>query len=136
MASLKNIVLIEDNEDDYEAVVRGFKHCGSPCPIIWFKDATQAFSFLMQENLDLPALILLDLNLPGLDGRGFLQKLKLNDRLKTIPIVMLTTSSDTKDIQDCYEHGANSYIQKPINFDQMKTIVHSILEYWSKTCLL
>lgn len=132
----KNIILVEDNEDDYEAVVRGFKVCQCPCPVTWFKDASEALISLEKEKKSLPIIILLDLNLPGLDGMGFLKKLKVDPSLKSIPVIILTTSSDSEDIKSCYEYGANSYIQKPLNFEQMKVIVRSITDYWFKTCLL
>jgi two-component system, response regulator len=130
---MNEILLIEDNEDDREAVVRAFQTCGCDILIHWFKDSMQVLKYLQDNN---PQLILLDLNMPGLNGKMLLKEIKANDHLKKIPIVVLSTSIDPKDVLDCYSYGANSYIQKPANFFHMKDICQSLSAYWFKTSVL
>ncbi len=136
MTETQHIMLIEDNKDDCEAIIRGFQSCDCLYPLKWFKDSDDALASLIENEEDIPLFILLDLNLPGMDGRSFLKYIKNNKQLRGIPVIVLTTSSDHKDVQYCYEHGVSAYIQKPVNFYQMKNICHSIQDYWLNTCLL
>ncbi|HTU57678.1 MAG TPA: response regulator, partial [Polyangiales bacterium] len=77
-----------------------------------------------------PALILLDLNMPGLDGRALLEIIKQDRMLRRIPVVILTTSTDARDIDRCYELGASTYIQKPVDFDGLIRVAKVIRDYW------
>ena len=77
-----------------------------------------------------PGLIVLDLNLPGTDGRDILRQIKQDATLKKIPIVVFTTSSNPKDIQDCYNLGVSRYIVKPIDYEQLKRDIQSLIDYW------
>jgi CheY-like chemotaxis protein len=83
-----------------------------------------------------PALVLLDLNMPGMDGKQVLTTIKRAPALKRIPIVILTTSSDERDVTQCYELGASTYIQKPVDFDALIAAVRRIKEYWFGVALL
>ncbi|WP_309729704.1 response regulator [Chamaesiphon sp. OTE_75_metabat_556] len=83
-----------------------------------------------------PDLVILDLNLPGTDGREVLAVIKTNPHLKTIPIVILTTSSNPKDIQTCYQSGVNSYLLKPMKIDQLRSLVRILIDYWFKVAVL
>lgn len=130
------LMLIEDNKDDCEAIIRGFKANDCHYPIKWFLNSMDALDHLMSKDAPLPSLIFLDLNMPGMDGRNFLKTIKSYQNLKIIPVIILTTSSDQKDITSSYAHGANAYVQKPIRFSRMKYICKNILEYWFETCLL
>ena len=131
------LMLIEDNKDDQEAITRGFRSNDCPLPIKWFSSASSALEFLLDTTpSEHPRLLFLDLNIPGMDGRTFLKHLKSHSTLCRIPVIVLTTSADQKDISSCYKHGASSYIQKPIRFSQMKDICRNIIEYWFKSCLL
>lgn len=133
---MNEILLIEDNEDDREAVVRAFHSCGCDFPIHWFKDSNQVLKYLQDHDPKLPQLILLDLNMPGLNGKMLLKEIKTDDHFKKIPVIILTTSIDSKDVADCYNYGANSYIQKPVNFFHMKDVCQSLSQYWLKTSVL
>lgn len=132
----QKIMLIEDNKDDCEAITRGFQSCNCIHPLQWYKDSTEALEYLTNEDTALPAMIILDLNLPGTDGRSLLKLIKSNRKLASIPVIIVTTSADQKDIEYCYLHGANSYIQKPVNFSKMKEICRSINDYWFNVCLI
>lgn len=136
MTELISIMLVEDNKDDCEAIVRGFESCGFKHPIKWFNDSSIVLDYLLEEGNQKPTLILLDLNLPGVDGRSLLKYIKSHTHLRHIPIIAMTTSADQKDILSCYKHGACSYIQKPVNFNKMKEVCQSIVNYWFSSCLL
>jgi CheY-like chemotaxis protein len=83
-----------------------------------------------------PGLILLDLNMPGVDGRQVLERLKASPTLRPIPVIILTTSSDTRDIEQCYALGASTFIQKPVDFDGLAAAVRAMRDYWFGIALL
>jgi two-component system response regulator len=141
--SLPTILLVEDSIDDYEAAIRSFKAAHLDNPIHWCKSGKDALDYLKHEgayanapNEAKPALVLLDLNMPGIDGRKVLAMVKEDQALKRIPIVVLTTSSDERDVTQCYELGASTYIQKPVDFDGLIGAVSRIKEYWFGIALL
>jgi two-component system, response regulator len=137
------ILLVEDNQDDYEATSRAFKKANLCNPIVWCKSGRDALDFLKQEGAykdagkgSRPGLVLLDLNMPGMDGRKTLQAIKRDDTLKQIPVIILTTSSDERDIQACYQTGANTYVQKPVSFDGLIEAFKRLKAYWFEIALL
>ena len=142
MIPLPHILIVEDNEDDYEATVRSFRRAHFVNPISWCRHGQQALDFLRYEGefarrVDCQAdLILLDLNMPGLDGRKVLDVLKRDDALKTIPVVILTTSSDVRDVEECYALGASTYIQKPVDFKGLAEAIRTMNDYWFGIALL
>jgi CheY-like chemotaxis protein len=108
------IMLVEDSPEDRMATLRAFKKAGMTNPVISCVNGDDALDFLYQRGAyssaitaSRPALILLDLNMPGTDGREVLSEIKNNNDLKSIPVVVLTTSSDARDIETCYQAGAN-----------------------------
>ena len=136
----KLILIVEDSDDDFYATMRAFKKDGNLSnPIKRCEDGQEALSYLNQpwgaEHLK-PAIILLDLNLPGIDGRQVLQEIKSNPRLINIPVIVLTTSNDTKDIESCYELGANTYIQKPVRLEAFFNAIQKLKEYWFQIAVL
>lgn len=137
--------MIEDSDEDFVAAERAFKKTGFELQIKRTINATDALAFLNADGQeiagkpatgDVPALILLDLNLPGMDGRELLIELKENERLKQIPVVVLTTSSNPQDITYCYQHGVNSYHIKSIGFEKFSASMNSMLSYWFKNVML
>ncbi len=139
----QSILLVEDSEDDYEATIRAFKKANLHNPIAWCRSGQEALDYLHQEGdykkeakEQHPDLVLLDLNMPGMDGRKTLQLIKENSDLKKIPVVILTTSGDERDIETCYRMGANTYVQKPVNFDGLIEAIRGLKEYWFDTALL
>ena len=133
---------MEDNVDDYDAAVRSFEAAHLDNPIQWCKSGQDALNYLKREGkyagvpATRPALILLDLNMPGIDGRKMLAILKQDQALKKIPVLVLTTSADEKDIERCYEIGASTYIQKSVNFAGLVEAVGRIKDYWFGVALL
>jgi len=138
---LPTILLVEDNVDDYEATIRSFKQAHFNNPVHWCNSGKDALDYLKREGkYDMatirPGLILLDLNMPGVDGRKALSVIKQDHSLKKIPVVILTTSADERDIEQCYELGASTYIQKPVNFDGLVEAIGRIKDYWFGIALL
>lgn len=143
MNNMSRILLVEDNEDDYEATVRSLKKNHFVNPIDWCKNGQEALDYIFREGSYAddqeraePDLILLDLNMPGVDGRQVLQRLKKDPKKCSIPVVILTTSKDSKDVDKCYEIGASTYIQKPVNFEGLTEAIRTMKDYWFGLAIL
>jgi CheY-like chemotaxis protein len=137
------LLIVEDSNEDFETLQRFLRRSSLTIPIYRCENGDQALAFLFQtgeyaapEIAPRPGLIVLDLNLPGTDGREVLYQIKRDERLKLIPVVVFTTSSNPKDVQDCYQYGANSYITKPINFTKLKLDIQAIVNYWLEVTTL
>lgn len=137
------ILVVEDSDEDFNALSRIMGELGLPSYLRRVCDGDEALDYLYQrgpyENSQIishPSIILLDLNLPGTDGREVIQQVKQDDRLKRIPIVVLTTSNSPQDIKTCYNYGANSYLIKPMGIKKFKETVSVLCEYWLKTVIL
>jgi len=138
-----NLLVVEDSDTDFAVLKRFFKKLSFTNPVHRCYDGDDALDFLFHkgkyqsDSICLrPSLILLDLNLPGTDGKEVLAEIKNNDTLKTIPVVIFTTSSNPDDVNKCYEKGANNYIIKPMDLDEMSRTIKSLLEYWFEVSLL
>lgn len=143
MPAIPVILLVEDNEDDYEATIRSFKKNHFLNPVRWCKSGREALDYLNSEgpyavegSAPKPDLILLDLNMPGIDGRQVLSHIKGDATLKPIPVVVLTTSSDAKDVEQCYNLGASTYIQKPVSFEGLTEAIRTMKDYWFGVAIL
>jgi two-component system, response regulator len=133
----KKILLVEDNPDDVELTLRAFKKSNIMNEVIVKRDGAEALDFFfgkdgvaVKENNDLPSIILLDLKLPKIDGLEVLKKLRTDERTKLIPIVILTSSKEQRDIVNGYNLGCNSYIRKPVDFNQFAEAVRQVGLYW------
>jgi CheY-like chemotaxis protein len=136
------ILIVEDSPEDYNTTLRAFKKVGMKNKVLRFEMGDDCLDYLYgrgefeaRNNL-YPALIMLDLNLPGTDGREVLKIIKSDQTLKKIPVVVLTTSNDTGDIEKCYQLGANSYIQKPVSFEGFINAITTLKEYWFEISIL
>lgn len=137
------ILLVEDSPEDFEATVRAFNRSGLRNPIIRCEDGDSALDYLHRrgryagpEQTPRPGVILLDLNLPGTDGREVLQEIKGSEELRQIPVIVLTTSTDDRDVTACYQAGANSYIQKPVDMDGFIRAIERLNGYWFEVVVL
>ena len=131
------ILLVEDSDEDYETIRRAFNQVNLGNTLIRSEDGDQALDYLFhrgryenRETSPRPSLILMDLNLPGTDGRAVLAQIKGNPDLRQIPVVVMTTSSDERDIAWSYAAGANSFIQKPLSFAGVVDAMKRVKEYW------
>lgn len=133
----KTILLVEDNPDDEELTLLAFEDCDFIETIVVVRDGAEALDFLFgtgsyqgRNSNMMPAVILLDLKLPKIDGLEVLHRLRLNDRTKLIPVVVLTTSKEEQDVMRSYDLGCNSYIRKPVDFNQFTEAVKQLGLYW------
>ncbi|WP_462251329.1 response regulator [Ferruginibacter sp.] len=131
------ILLVEDNKNDAELTIRALIKNNIANNIIHLKDGASALDFLFGngefKNRDIkkrPRLILLDLKMPKVDGLEVLEKIKANDLTKKIPVVVLTSSKEHPDVEKAYALGANSYIVKPVEFDDFVKVIRELGFYW------
>lgn len=135
-SSLKPVLVVEDSTEDFTALGRAFRKHALQNPVLRCEDGDQALDYLLGLGTHpnwpstLPAIILLDLNMPGTDGRTVLGTLKQDSRLNQIPVIIFTTSSNAKDIEECYRLGANSYMTKPVDYVALEEKVRLIVRYW------
>jgi CheY-like chemotaxis protein len=134
------ILLVEDNDDDVELTLRAFRKSDLVSTVTVVRDGVEALDYLLamgeyaSRNPEvLPDLVLLDIKLPRVDGVQVLKRLRSHPRTKLIPIVILTSSAEPKDLLTCYTLGANSYVRKPIDFQQFTHALHQIGSYWLQT---
>jgi CheY-like chemotaxis protein len=129
-----DIMLVEDNPADARLTEEAMRDCGLPTKLHHVWDGEQAMEFLRHsagyQDAPRPDIILLDLNMPKMDGRAVLQQLKGDKALMTIPVVVLTTSEAEEDILRSYELHANCYVQKPVDLDKFMSIVGLIENFW------
>jgi len=128
-----SILLIEDNPVDIDLTLRAFKYKKMTHPIEIARDGEEALEWVnkWRKGSPRPVVILLDLNLPKVHGLEVLREIKSNESLKTIPVVVLTTSSDDMDVKTAYSLGANSYIIKPVDFEKFIEVAGQIKLYWT-----
>ena len=132
------ILLVEDNETDAELTIRALKKNNLANKLVWAKDGAEALDFIfgkgkyLERDIEkgLPRLILLDLRMPKVDGLEVLQTIKADERTKMIPVVVLTSSKEDRDIVESYELGVNSYVSKPVEFDAFTEAVSTLGLYW------
>jgi len=137
----QTILIVEDSNEDFEATKRAFEKSNLKNPIHRCTEGEEALDYLYQRGKydDLqhhPGMILLDLNIPGTDGREVLEIVKSDPQLKKIPIAVFTTSNDETDIEFCYQSGANSYIQKPVSIDGLFQSIARLKDYWFEVVIL
>lgn len=137
------ILAVEDSDEDYAAFTRILREFSVPVTVRRVCDGDETLNYLYRrdeygdpDSAPRPSLILLDLNLPGIDGLEVIEQIKHDDTLKTLPIVVLTTSSSPKDIEASYQLGANSYLIKPIGVDVYKQTIRAFLDYWFTAVVL
>lgn len=131
------ILLVEDNPTDAELTMRALKRKNMANQVVWVKDGEEALDFIFAQGEyshrnpeDLPKLILLDLRMPKVDGLEVLQRIKAEENTRKIPVVVLTSSKEDRDIVESYELGVNSYVSKPVEFDQFIDAVSTLGFYW------
>src|ERR1700693_388849 len=131
------ILLVEDNQDHAELALRALQdqEYEAPCQTFWMKNGQEALDFLQDEekgDRPLPSIIILDIKLPKVTGIELLRKIKANRILSRIPVIMLTTSDRSEEMESCYKLGANSFIVKPVQFSDYIEKVRSVKYYWTR----
>lgn len=139
----KTILIVEDSDDDFFATQRAFKRAGLSNPLRRCTNGDQAVDYLFRRGefadpatSPRPSVVLLDLNLPGLDGRDVLRMVKADPELHKIPVIVLTTSAAEQDIERCYADGANTYVQKPVDLQGFFEAVSRLKDYWFEVAIL
>ncbi|MPS69642.1 response regulator [Novosphingobium aerophilum] len=134
------ILIVEDNEGDVEMTQRALSTAQPPCSLTIAHDGLQALDLLRHEPgtpaPPIPQLILLDINMPRMDGKELLAAVKADDRLRHIPVVMFTSSESPTDIRECYERHASCYVVKPFNGRKYAEALHDVVTFWSTTSRL
>ena len=135
----QSILIVEDSDEDFAALSRAIAKSQFSNPIYRCEDGEEALDFLHHEAeyqdrtlAPRPAVIILDLNLPGIDGREILAEIKQDSELQSIPAIVFSTSSNSKDIESCYRQGIGGYIVKPMNFSKLQMLIETLLTYWFK----
>jgi CheY-like chemotaxis protein len=143
MKPVHAILLVEDNPADIKITQRALRDSNVPVDLLVVRDGQEAVDYLLRqgEHADTagwrsPDLILLDLNLPRLTGREVLERIRATPALKAVPVVVLTTSRRVEDVQEMYAAGANTYIEKPQDFNRFVQVLQTIQTYWLDTALL
>jgi two-component system, response regulator len=124
-----DILLVEDNPNDAELAQRALKKTNLGPRLVLARDGAEALDYLFSDRPK-PKVIFLDLKLPKIDGVEVLRRLRADDRLKSIPVVVLTSSQEERDINECYKLGVNSYVVKPVEFDKFYQVVGDLAQYW------
>ncbi|MFC2176252.1 response regulator [Bacteroidota bacterium] len=131
------LLLVEDNPNDAKLVKRAFSSFNLANKFFWVKDGEEALNFIFAKNEyadrhveDIPKVILLDLKLPKIGGIEVLKRIREDERTKTIPVVIMTSSKEEQDVVETYRLGTNSYIVKPVDFDKFMTAIRDVGYYW------
>ena len=135
--SIVEILMVEDTEADAELAIRALRKRGFANHLVWVKDGAEALDFIYGEGEyagrsveNCPKVVLLDLRLPKVSGIEVLRRIKGDPRTQLIPVVVLTSSKEDIDLEECYKLGVNSYITKPVEFDEFTKVVGDLGLYW------
>jgi CheY-like chemotaxis protein len=136
----ESLLIVEDSDEDFAILQRMMQRLDVQTPVYRCFDGDEVLELLYQvgtyrnrPDIPRPSVILLDLNLPGTDGRELLSQIKQDGNLKEIPIVVFTTSDNPQDIEYCYREGANGYLIKPLDTSSLQRLVSAFLDYWLAT---
>lgn len=133
----KTILLVEDRQDDIDLTLRSLKSSKITNRVDVVRDGAEALDYLFcwgvytgRDKDDLPTVVLLDIKLPKIDGIEVLRQIRASDRTKTLPVVILTSSTQEKDLLNGYKLGCNSYVRKPVDFESFSKAIHELGLYW------
>lgn len=136
------ILVVEDNPADFFATQRGLRKAGLANRVVHCTTGEEGLDYLLHRGQygpvrpEKPGVILLDINLPGISGAEVLQAIRSDERTRSIPVIMLTTSNDERDIEIAYRYGANSYVQKPVDLDGFMAALQRLKDYWFELVIL
>lgn len=137
MMETRAILIVEDSDEDFAAIMRAWQKSGIATPALRCTNGEGAIDRLFRrgkyhdlKTTDSPALVVLELNLPGTDGRSVLPAINENEHLKLTPVVIPATSANPADVEVCYRRGANSYILNPLKLSRLREILQNLVSYW------
>jgi len=137
------VLVVEDNDEDFDMLQLAFQSAAVPNPLLRCQDGEETLEFLFRqgrypqaEQAPRPGLILLDLNLPGLDGRQVLERIKADSELRAIPVIVFSTSDNPRDVQSCYQGGVSAYLLKPVDLERFERMVRLLKEFWLEFVVL
>lgn len=135
---MKPILVVEDNDEDYASIIEALQRAQITNPVQRLTDGETCLAQLTERGRRrlAPSLLLLDLNLPGMDGRTLLTEIKGDPLLRSLPVVILTTSANPVDVAACYQHGANGYHLKPLEVPAFRQVIQDIAYYWLDKVIL
>jgi two-component system, response regulator len=133
VTSLSPLVVVEDNDEDFEALSRVLRETTSYEGVVRYQTGEEALEGLLSGER--PAIVILDLNLPGLQGVEVLRRVKADPKRRMVPIVVLSGSDRQEDIDAAYEAGANAYLSKPLDFGELRRVVRSMHDFWQIAAL-
>jgi two-component system response regulator len=143
MKPIHAILLVEDNPADIEITRRALRESATPVELRVVRDGQEAVDYLLRQGAHaqdpawrLPDLVLLDLNLPRLDGREVLERIRATPQFRSVPVIVLTTSRRPEDVRGVYAAGANTYIEKPQDFAHFVEVLRTVRRYWLDTAVL
>jgi CheY-like chemotaxis protein len=131
MNTKKPILLVEDDSVDAMTVKRAMRDLRLSNPVVHLVNGEDAINYLSQGNIERPFVILLDLNMPKMTGLEFLKIIKADKGLKSIPVIVLTTSKERQDVMESFECGAAGYMIKPVDYAKFTEVVNTIIDYWN-----
>jgi CheY-like chemotaxis protein len=137
MNALRSVMLVEDNPNDVELTLTALREAHLANEIVVKNDGEQALDYLLRRGRDAgrtgaqPAVILLDLKMPKVDGHEVLRQIRADAELRLIPVVVLTSSREEKDLFESYDNGANAYVVKPVDFDEFITAISKLGVFWA-----
>ena len=131
MRSSRSILLIEDDEVDIKNIERVFKEAEISNNLAICNNGEEALAYLEKNKVvDRPCLIMMDLNMPRMNGKEFLLELKINDHFKMIPVIVFSTSEEERDVEDCFRSGVAGYFIKPLDYTEFLKMIQAINVYW------
>lgn len=134
-----HILIAEDDKDDRYLMKTALDEAGITQEVIFVENGVEAINHLQSAEesvLNFPILILLDLNMPKMDGREVLKRIKTNNDLRSIPVIVFSTTNDKEEVRRCYKLGANTYVVKPMSYDALVETLRHIRDYWIGTATL
>jgi CheY-like chemotaxis protein len=126
----QHIVLVEDSDEDHDTVCEALRLCGLPARLSRVSNGDDCMALLRRDGAARPAFVMLDLSTPGTDGRETLRLIKSDPLLRAIPVVVVTASANPRDVDFCYQGGANAYHVKPVRYPDHLHMLDGLLRYW------